>query len=70
MKPVEREIVTQIFIAICVLIVVLIPVCAWKWYRAGVQQEVWNREGIHMTRWEVFTGATPASRQFINQDKP
>lgn len=34
----------------------------WIWYVAGVQVEVYRRQGITMTRWEVFVGAEPAER--------
>ena len=33
-----------------------------KWYRAGAQAEVYRREGIEMTQWEVFIGVKPAER--------
>jgi hypothetical protein len=34
----------------------------WGWYKAGVQVEVYQREGIKMTQWEIFVGAKPAER--------
>lgn len=34
----------------------------WSWYRAGVQAEVYRREGVEMTQWEVYLGARPAER--------
>ncbi len=37
------------------------------WYRAGVQAEVYRREGIEVTQWEVFCGAKPAERTITNQ---
>lgn len=41
---------------------VLILGIGWTWYRAGVQQAVYEREGVHLTQWEVFVGAKPAER--------
>lgn len=31
----------------------------WYWYRASVQQAVWERQGVHVTTWEVLWGAKP-----------
>jgi hypothetical protein len=36
-----------------------------SWYRAGVQQEVWHRQGVRMTQWEVFWGAKPVERYIV-----
>lgn len=44
-----------------VVLLVLISVGA-GWYRAGVQAEVYRRQGVEMSTWEVFTGAKPAER--------
>jgi hypothetical protein len=38
-----------------------------KWYRAGIQQEVYRRQGCEMSRWEVFMGAKPIDRQLVPQ---
>lgn len=53
-----------IFIAIALAIVLLIAGVAGGigWYRAGVQQAVWERQGAHLTQWEVFMGALPVVR--------
>jgi hypothetical protein len=32
------------------------------WYRAGLQQRVYQRQGVEMTQWEVFMGAKPVER--------
>ena len=34
----------------------------WSWYKAGIQSDLWKREGIEITQWEVFLGAKPAQR--------
>lgn len=34
----------------------------WGWYKAGVQQGVYQRQGVQMSRWEVFLGAKPVER--------
>jgi hypothetical protein len=33
-----------------------------KWYTASVQTEVYRRQGVEMTTWEVFMGAKPVER--------
>jgi len=35
---------------------------AWEWYVSGVKAEVYRREGIDMTQWEVFVGVKPLER--------
>lgn len=46
------------------VIVILIAV-AVAWWRAGVQQRVWERQGCHMSQWEVFMGAAPVERALL-----
>lgn len=43
-------------------LLLFIAVMLWKWYSAGVQLAIYKRQGIEMTHWEVFIGATPAER--------
>jgi hypothetical protein len=53
----------DVFIAgilVALMVLVLGSAASWGWYQAGVQQEVYERQGIKMTRWEVFIGAKPA----------
>lgn len=53
---------------ICLLLVwsfiglLLIGAVMWGWYRAGIQQHVYEREGIHMSQWEIFIGTRPLER--------
>ena len=49
-------------ITIIVVGLVLGGALMWGWYRAGIQAAVYEREGIHMTQWEVFIGSRPAER--------
>jgi len=42
---------------------------AWGWYAAGVQRDVWARQGCSMSQWEVFMGAKPIERNFVNPEK-
>ena len=35
------------------------------WYSAGLQCAVYERQGVHMTQWEVFCGAKPIVRQLV-----
>jgi hypothetical protein len=32
------------------------------WYKAGIQQRVYQRQNIEITQWEVFMGADPAEK--------
>jgi hypothetical protein len=34
----------------------------WSWYRAGVQSEVYSRQGVEMTQWECFLNMKPIER--------
>ncbi len=47
----------------CLLAVLLtFGVVGWKWYSASVQRDVYRRQGVQMTTWEVFLGAKPVER--------
>ena len=62
--------------AVLALIIVLILgifsiLLAWSWYRAGVQTDIYKRQGIEISHWEVFIGSTPAERVIqIKEHKP
>lgn len=34
----------------------------WSWYLAGVQSEVYKRQGVEMSQFECFVGAKPVER--------
>jgi hypothetical protein len=34
----------------------------WEWYVAGVQQQVYARQGVQMSHWEIMLGARPVVR--------
>lgn len=34
----------------------------WAWYTSKVQADVYRRQGVEMSTWEVFIGAKPAER--------
>jgi hypothetical protein len=60
---------TMMFVALIIVAVVGIiggPIL-FKWYAAGVQVAVYERQGVHMTRWEVFVGAKPIVRSVITE---
>lgn len=44
------------------LLVVVLSLAGVKWYCSGVQAEVYERQGIRITQWEIFWGATPAEK--------
>jgi hypothetical protein len=43
---------------------------AAEWYRAGVQADVWRRQGAEMSTWEVFLGAKPIIRGVVQESPP
>ena len=56
-------------VAIAAFLVAFAVSCVgWKWYRAGVQQGVYERQGVTMSRWEVFIGAQPVER-YVSGEK-
>lgn len=50
----------EFFIYVILLIIVALPVIAWEWYRAGVEQDVWNRcnPNHYITQWEALVSDT------------
>lgn len=48
--------------AAIIIAVAVITGPIFGWYKAGVQAEVYRRQGVEMTQWEVFVGAHPAER--------
>lgn len=61
--PSNLEFVGGIFLLLAVLAIS----AGIAWYRAGVQQAVWSREGIELSRWEIMMGAEPKERVFITK---
>lgn len=62
----------QQFLAACFIVGFLLMIfgcggCV-SWYRAGVQQDVYKRSGIEMTRWEIFVGAKTPERAIRIED--
>ncbi len=42
-----------------------------SWYHAKLQSEVYRRQGIEISQWEVFCGVEPAERVVqIKESKP
>ena len=62
----EREAwihVAKIAGAVLGITLLIVSLALWaSWYRAGLQQRVYERQGVHMTRWEVFMGVKPVER--------
>ena len=58
----DKDACVVIGLSVLVVLVLLAILAGWGWYKAGVQAEVYERQGIHMTQWEVFLGAKPAER--------
>jgi hypothetical protein len=52
----------------CVFLAALLLVVGVHWYRSAVQAEVYHRQGVEMTTWEVFVGAKPAERTINIKD--
>lgn len=49
-------------LCIAAVAVVLLVCGAAAWYRAAVHSDVYRREGIDVSTWEVLWGARPAER--------
>lgn len=51
-----------------VAIILLVAGVVWgtAWYKAGVQQDVYRRQGVEMSQWEIFIGSKPVER-YIKQ---
>ncbi len=49
-----------------VVVFIVAGVLCWHWYTAGVQAEVYRRQGVNMTQWEVFMGAKPVERYVVD----
>ncbi len=62
---------TWVFMCVCVLILTYIIVVGvlLGWYKAGVQTAVYERQGVHMTQFEVFIGAKPITRNMVVTEK-
>ena len=61
----------RVLVSVCSLALLLLfiaGVVAWGWYRAGVQQEVYRRQGVEMSQWEVYMGAKPIERRLITKE--
>ena len=50
--------------AFCILslIALVLGSSAWQWRAAGMQAEVYRRQGVEMTQWECFMGIKPVER--------
>ena len=57
-----KDFFTYLSVPIIMILLVLSFGAVITWYKAGVQQAVYARQGIHMTRAELFWGAKPAER--------
>lgn len=57
-----RQLAVVIFC--CVFFIACLFVCAGcaSWYSAGLQVEVYHRNGIEISQWEVWNGAKPPER--------
>jgi hypothetical protein len=40
------------------------------WYKAKVQADVYRRQGVEMTTWEVMLGAKPIERSINIKESP
>lgn len=48
--------------AVAAIVAAVIGAPCAGWYRASVQAEVYRRQGVNMSTWEVFMGAKPVER--------
>lgn len=48
------------------IVMVIIGFGIGAWYASGVQADVYRRQGVEMSQWEVFVGAKPVVRQIVD----
>lgn len=60
----------QIMAYLFIGLIVFGPLAGWRWYKAGLQTAAYQRQGIVITRWEVFCGIEPAERVIQVRDTP
>lgn len=60
MKPTtDFEVIAGLAVFVVIIAAVLcLPF--FGWYKAGLQADVYRREGIEISQWEVFVGVKPA----------
>lgn len=51
-----------------VLLLVFAAVFGFYWWRASIQADVYGRQGVQMSTWEVLMGAKPVERVFVNPE--
>lgn len=64
MPKIAPETRDQIFGSLILVALLGVPCGAvWlAWYQAGMQQRAYARQGIEVTRWEIFMGVSPAEK--------
>lgn len=56
-----KQPVTILMASVMAIVVVMAGIAfAFDWYKAGLQRDVYKRQGIEMTRWECLLGIKPA----------
>lgn len=68
-QPNESGLGCLLLVAAIVFPTILASGIGISWYRSGIQSEVYRREGIELSQWEVFCGAKPAERQINIKEK-
>lgn len=66
MSSVKRDYSVMIYFLF--FVIVFIGGAAIGWYRATIQADVYRREGIEISTWEVMCGAKPAERAIHIKD--
>ena len=41
------------------MVMVIIVIAGWKWYVVSRQTEIYHRQGIQISQWDVFIGVKP-----------
>jgi hypothetical protein len=58
----RREVALPLLIYGGIILVVAVFGVSLEWYQAGVKAAMYHRNGIEVSQWEVFCGATPPAR--------
>jgi hypothetical protein len=65
MTSADKDALTTCGVVVGAIAVILAIAFGVNWYKAGVQQEVYRRQGCEMSRWEIMLGAKPIDRQLV-----
>lgn len=59
----HRDKGSEYFVAtLCVCVLIFVAIAFFGYYQAGVQADVYRRQGFNISTWEVMMGGKPIER--------